>query len=112
MDLLVAEGGDVAIALQALLVEVHGEGDVNGDHEFKVDAGLCRGGHRKAGERGKGGQRKEDEPPNKVRRASYGFFSKGACLVIHRAQSLFNQFWRRKLYQLLVWSCLKVRFVQ
>ena len=42
VDLLVAKGADVAIALQALLVEVHGEGDVDGDHQLQVDPGLCR----------------------------------------------------------------------
>ena len=52
MDFRIAEGRDVAVALQALLVEVHRQGDVDGDHELQVDGESlgqdCVAGHMAA----------------------------------------------------------------
>ena len=40
MHLRVAEGGDITVPLQALLVEVHRQGDIDGDDQLQVDLGL------------------------------------------------------------------------
>ncbi len=40
MQVGVAEGSNVAVPLQLLLVQIHGQRDVNGDHQLQVDPGL------------------------------------------------------------------------
>ena len=44
--LRVAQGGDVAVALDAQLLEVHRAGDVDGQHQLDVDLGRVLCGQR------------------------------------------------------------------